>query len=419
LGRQLFQARHAEQSHGAFHLIGQDLDGAVDTGLAAGHQPVQVGATDQREPCAHRDRRDHVGTGHDPGVEHDLDVAAHLGDHLGQQVERDRRPIELSATVIRQQDAVDPEVGDRSRVGDRLDALDHELARPLRPDPRQVVERDRRVEHRVQEFGDRARPSIQRRERQRLRGQEVEPPLRTRDRVDHGAQRQRGRDRHPVALVPQPRTGDGHVHRHHERVVSRRHGALDERHRPVAVLPHVELKPVASERVGGLHVFDGRRTHRRQRERDARPRRRVGACDLALGVHHPGEPRRCDAERQAHRGAEHVPAGADLRHVAQDRRVELDVGEGLPRAADGQLGLGGAVGVVEGGPRRAALGDATQILDGQRLVEAPLGGVELRLLELHQRGEVMPVRQPSLRLVVRRLLVHGSHTLPAGARCGT
>ena len=64
---------------------------------------------------------------------------------------------------------------------------------------------------------------------------------------------------------------------------------------------------------------------------------RAAACapgDLALGLHHAGEPGRRDAERQADRRAEHVPAGADLRHVAQDRRVELDVGERLPGPGD-------------------------------------------------------------------------------------
>ncbi len=55
-----------------------------------------------------------------------------LGDDLGQQVERDRRPIELAPTVIGEHDAVDAEVGHRARVGEGLNALDHELAGPLR-----------------------------------------------------------------------------------------------------------------------------------------------------------------------------------------------------------------------------------------------------------------------------------------------
>ena len=54
----------------------EDLDGAVDAVPAPGHQPVQVGAADQREVRAVGERGDDVLAGHDPGVEVDLEVAA-------------------------------------------------------------------------------------------------------------------------------------------------------------------------------------------------------------------------------------------------------------------------------------------------------------------------------------------------------
>ena len=50
-------------------------------------------------------------------------------------------------------------------------------------------------------------------------------------------------------------------------------------------------------------------------------------------------------------------------HVAQDRRVELDVLERLARARQRELALGRAVGVVERRLRRAPLGDRAQIVD--------------------------------------------------------
>ncbi|PRC62149.1 hypothetical protein C6A85_04630, partial [Mycobacterium sp. ITM-2017-0098] len=37
----------------------------------------------------------------------------------------------------------------------------------------------------------------------------------------------------------------------------------------------------------------------------------AGARDLAFGLHHPGEPGGCDAERLGDRCAEHLPAGGD------------------------------------------------------------------------------------------------------------
>ena len=52
--------------------------------------------------------------------------------------------------------------------------------------------------------------------------------------------------------------------------------------------------------------------------------------------------------------------------------MKLDVAEGLSGTLDGQLVLGGAVGVVECRLRGAPFGDAPQILDGQRGIQAPL-----------------------------------------------
>ncbi len=219
-----------------------------------------------------------------------------------QQVERHWRTIELTAAVVGQHHAVDAEVDDRPGIVERLNSLDHQLVRPLRLDPRQIVERDGRVEHRVQVFGDRPRPAVQRRERQRLGGQQVEPPARVRHGVEHRAQRQRRRDGHAVAGVTQPRTGHRNVHGDQQRVEAGRGGPLHQRHRPIAVLPHVQLKPVAAMRVCGLDVLDRAGAQCRKGERDACAGRGMGTGDLALGVHQPGEARRRDPERQCRPG---------------------------------------------------------------------------------------------------------------------
>ena len=67
--------------------------------------------------------------------------------------------------------------------------------------------------------------------------------------------------------------------------------------------------------------------------------------------------------------------------------MELDVAERLSCPSDRDLGLRGAVGVVERGLGGAPLGDTAQVLDGQRLVESAPGAVKRRLLEPHQRRE--------------------------------
>ena len=54
----------------------------------------------------------------------------------------------------------------------------------------------------------------------------------------------------------------------------------------------------------------------------------------------------------------------DLRDVAQDRRVEGDVGERLPGPGQGDLAVRRAVGVVERRAWGAALGDRAQVRDG-------------------------------------------------------
>src|SRR4051812_42020751 len=81
---ELSEAVGTEQLHRADDLFGEDLDGAVHTGPAAGHQPVEVGTADQGELGAERDAGGDVGAVHDARVDADLDVAADLTDHRRQ-----------------------------------------------------------------------------------------------------------------------------------------------------------------------------------------------------------------------------------------------------------------------------------------------------------------------------------------------
>ena len=95
---QFVQRGHADQSHGAGDLGGQDFDRPVDAGLATSHQPVQVGPADKREPGAQRNRGHDVGTGHDAGVQQNFRAPAELTRDGRQKVERNRRTVELAET---------------------------------------------------------------------------------------------------------------------------------------------------------------------------------------------------------------------------------------------------------------------------------------------------------------------------------
>jgi hypothetical protein len=118
-------------------------------------------------------------------------------------------------------------------------------------------------------------------------------------------------------------------------------------------------------------ALDRRGSHGGQGEGDAGGGSRCGTGLLARGVHEPGETGGSDAERQLDAPSEHVPAGVDGRDIAQYRRVELDVAEGLPRALETQFGLGRAVGVVEGTLGGPTPGYGAQVLYREGRLQSP------------------------------------------------
>ena len=107
LRAELVERRDLEQLHRALDLGAQDRDRLVDAATPAGHEAVEVRAADEREARAERDRRHDVGAGHDARVEVHLHVGADLAHDVRQQVEGDRRAVELAAAVVREHDAVD------------------------------------------------------------------------------------------------------------------------------------------------------------------------------------------------------------------------------------------------------------------------------------------------------------------------
>ena len=202
------------------------------------------------------------------------------------------------------------------------------------------------------------RPAVQGGERQRLGGEQVDPPARcgiaSSDRAQASA---RGGMDMPlrVSRSRAPATGTSTVTS--SGVEARRGGPLDQRHRPVAVLPHVELKPVAAAGVG----------LRRRPSMDAVPMvdrtngmpaapAAVGSGDLALGLHQPGEAGRA---RSRTAGATWCPAHAAPvltgGYVAQDGRAGTRCRGNACRArVSDRFGFGGAVGVVEARPTGVA-----------------------------------------------------------------
>src|SRR5699024_5022998 len=129
----------------------------------------------------------------------------------GQQLERHRRTVELTAAVVGQHDRVDAEVGELLRVLERLHALDGELAGPHGADLGEVVEVDGRVHRRVEQLTDGSAGLRQGGELELRSGQEVPPPPRTGNRVEDRLRRQLRRDGEAVAGIAQTSTCHGGV----------------------------------------------------------------------------------------------------------------------------------------------------------------------------------------------------------------
>ena len=68
----------------------------------------------------------------------------------------------------------------------------------------------------------------------------------------------------------------------------------------------------------------------------------------------------------------------------------------MSRAAQADLGVGGAVGVVEDAPRRPTARDRAQVGDARRPREAPRGRVELRPARREQRAQLRPAWRATL-----------------------
>ena len=148
--------------------------------------------------------------------------------------------VELTATMVRQQNAIDTEFDTSPGVFERLDALDDYVAPLLVLDPDQVVAVDGGFEHRVQEIGDGAVELSERAEPDRLSREEVETPLDSRDCIEHGSAGERRRDSESVVPITQPRTGDRDVDVDKQGVEAVLSSPVHDVRPAVAVFPHLQ-----------------------------------------------------------------------------------------------------------------------------------------------------------------------------------
>jgi hypothetical protein len=214
--------------------------------------------------------------------------------------------------------------------------------------------------------------------------------------VAQRAQRRARREDEAVVDVAQARAGHRHVDRERKHVEARGLGARDQLGAGVAVGPHVELEPLVGVGRGGRELLGRGGPPRREAGRDAHSLRHPRHRALTLVVEEAREPGRGEGQRQRRRTPEDRRGGVDRGDVAQSRRDELDARERLARAAQADLGVGGAVRVVEDGTRGAPTRDRAQVADARRAREAPLGRVELRPSRREQGTQLRPSGQAAL-----------------------
>ena len=125
---------------------------------------------------------------------------------------------------------------------------------------------------------------------------------------------------------------------------------------------------------------------------------------LALVMEEPREAGGREGQRQRRGAPEDRRRRVDRGDVAQRPRDELDAREGLARAAQAGLRVGGAVGVVEDRARGAPARDRAQVADARRAREAPRGRVELGRARREQRAQLRPAGQATLGHEARSLV---------------
>jgi hypothetical protein len=372
---QLGHGRDPEELHGGLELPEQQVESAVHAGLAAGHQPVQVGAAEHGGVRAERQGDRHVGAVPHAGVDQHRERGPHRLPHRRDEVNRGDRPVQLPPAVVGQLHPVHPEFNRPPCVRGSYRPLQQQLARPPGAQLRDIrpvqvgVEEIRRLHHR------RRRPSGEVGVVERGAGQQVVPVGRFGGHRGHRLQRQRGRDGQPVAQVTHPVAPHDGVDGDHEgRVpVIRRPGHEFPRLWPVP--GQVQLKPQVGASAAGACVTGARagharpqlleagRCHRGQRVRDPVPQRRAGRADLPVRVQHPRVPGRAKQEGRRQRLAEQWRGRIRCRHAGEHPGQEPPGPEGGDVGGDRDLLIGGPVHVVEHRPGNAPFGRPPQVGD--------------------------------------------------------
>jgi hypothetical protein len=218
---ELVDRSDTEQFHGSDDVISEYLGCTPHPGLTACHQTVQIRPTDEGGTCSERDRSNDVRSIENATVDEHLGVISDGVNRRLHQTERHRRAIELSSTVVRQNDGVGSDINGLAGVFDCLDPFHDNRTGPMVPKPRQVVERQTGVEEPIGGVDDRSFSRLKRGKSQGFRRQEVEPPSWVHGSVERGSEGEVRWNRHSVAHVSSSGATDGEINREYQGTESR------------------------------------------------------------------------------------------------------------------------------------------------------------------------------------------------------
>ncbi len=270
--------------------------------------------------------------------------------------------------MVRHHQRVGAELDRHLGVLDVENAFQHQLARPDRLDPRDVLPVQRRIEllrGPLRQLGDALHAfdvADQVAEALALALQDAPGPGRLAGDVDDVLDAELRRHRHAVLDVAVALAEHLQVDRKHQRVafggVRAREQVLGE----LAVLDDVKLEP---ERFAGRlrHILDRADRHGRQRERNAGFVGGLRAQDFAVAVLHAAQADRRQHDRRRRRLADDGGGEAALRHVHQDALAKLDVHQVAAVGVIGLLVIGAGIDVIVESARNLAAGAHAQVLD--------------------------------------------------------
>jgi hypothetical protein len=360
----------AEEPEGAFDVGAEDFKGAHYAWVAGGGQAVGVGAADEDGAGAKADGFDNVAAATDAAIHQHFGAAVGGGDDFGKRADCRIDGIELTATVVGDDDGGDTFIHGAARVVSREQTFHDDRPRPDFSDPAQVLPGYGGIDqcgcdvHQLHgplagdgdvfELGNSAVG--------KERGEPAGMPEKLREERELGEERVAQKLLHAIAGIALAHTRHGSVHGDDQRGETGTARAVDAAFGSGAASEEIELIPRGSFG-GGFHVFEFVAGNRGEDVASAGFARGFGGGDFSAGVHQAAV---ADGGEQPGKGQiEADDADAEIAFVEGDgvARAKKDVVEGAGIFAQGGFVVGASIEVIENGARQAALCEASKILN--------------------------------------------------------